>query len=102
MNSLVMGMILGTIYLGQTDTQESAKNIMGLFFLIIMFQTMVSMFGVLQVRGETGPGVVTAEARKKGGNREERRVLVPYSRAGWLITPLTSCTFPSTGVSLGM
>lgn len=33
----------------QTDTQQSAKNIMGLFFLLIMFQTMVSMFGVLQV-----------------------------------------------------
>ncbi len=48
MNSIVMGLILGTIYYGQTDTQQSAKNIMGLFFLVIMFQTMVSMFGVLQ------------------------------------------------------
>lgn len=50
MNSIVMGLILGIIYYGQTDTQRSAKNIMGLFFLLIMFQTMVSMFGVLQVR----------------------------------------------------
>ena len=49
LNSVVMGLILGTIYFGQNDTQQSAKNIMGLFFLVIMFQTMVSMFGVLQV-----------------------------------------------------
>jgi hypothetical protein len=49
LNSIVMGLILGTIYFGQDDTQKSAKNIMGLFFLVIMFQTMVSMFGVLQV-----------------------------------------------------
>lgn len=49
MNSIVMGLILGIIYYGQTDTQRSAKNIMGLFFLLMMFQTMVSMFGVLQV-----------------------------------------------------
>lgn len=48
-NAIVMGLILGIIYYGQTDTQQSAKNIMGLFFLLIMFQTMVSMFGVLQV-----------------------------------------------------
>jgi hypothetical protein len=47
-NAVVMGFILGIIYYGQTDSQQSAKNIMGLFFLLIMFQTMVSMFGVLQ------------------------------------------------------
>jgi hypothetical protein len=48
--SIVMGLILGTIYFGQDDTQKSAKNVMGLFFLLNMFQVMTSMFGVLQVR----------------------------------------------------
>ncbi len=56
-NALVMGFILGIIYYGQTDSQQSAKNIMGLFFLLIMFQTMVSMFGVLQVRCGRRPQV---------------------------------------------
>jgi len=55
LNSVVMGLILGTIYFGQNDTQQSAKNIMGLFFLVIMFQTMVSMFGVLQVSQSSLP-----------------------------------------------
>jgi len=49
LNAVLMGLILGIIYYNQNSSQASAKNILGLFFILIMYQTLVSMFGVLQV-----------------------------------------------------
>jgi hypothetical protein len=38
LNAFVMGLILGTIYYNQDDSQRSAKNILGLFFILNMYQ----------------------------------------------------------------
>lgn len=48
-NSIMMGIILGLIYYNQGDSQQSAKNLLGLFFILTMYQVMISMFSVLQV-----------------------------------------------------
>lgn len=49
LNAILMGVILGGIYYNQSLSQGSAKNILGLYFIFVMYQTMSSMFSVLQV-----------------------------------------------------
>jgi len=91
-----MGFILGIIYHGQDDTQQSAKNIMGLFFLIIMFQTMVSMFGVLQV---SPPSLSPSLLRKFHADKQSKTKaapnLTPCSPFHRPLSFLLSQAFPS-------
>lgn len=87
-NSVFMGFILGLIYYNQDNSQGSAKNLLGLFFVFTMYQTMTSMFGVVN----TFPAEVKVFIRENlsGANR-----LTSYFLARTFAEIPTAVIFPT-------
>lgn len=87
-NAVFMGLILGLIYYDQDNSQGSAKNMLGLFFIFTMYQTMTSMFGVVN----TFPSEVKVFIRENlsGANR-----LTSYFLARTFAEIPTAVVFPT-------
>ena len=87
-NAVFMGLILGSIYYNQDNSQGSAKNLLGLFFIFTMYQTMTSMFGVVN----TFPSEVKVFIRENlsGANR-----LTSYFLARTFAEVPTAVVFPT-------
>jgi len=47
-NAIIMGLLLGIVYFNQSDNVSSVQNKMGVAFIIIINQSISSMFGVVQ------------------------------------------------------